>query len=185
MTTLIIGIVLFVGIHFARESGLKKLLLAKVGATPYRLIYALIALAGIVLMVIGKSSAPFSMIYEPPYQLRFVSLIVMIPACVLVTAGNLPMSHLRWNLKHPMLLGTIFWGAAHLWANGDLASLLLFGSLMCWAMVKFITLSQVAGAQTKKPSVVWDISAVVLGFVVYGLLLVYHGQLFGIGLPLA
>ncbi|GIT63622.1 MAG: hypothetical protein Ct9H300mP22_0220 [Gammaproteobacteria bacterium] len=77
---------------------------------------------GLGLIIWGKSIAPFVMIWEPPFELRYLSSIFMIPVFILAVAGNIPMSFLRWQLRNPMLLGVIIWGVAHLWANGDLAS---------------------------------------------------------------
>jgi len=46
-------------------------------------------------------------------------------------------AYLRGNiwraLKHPMLIGVKTWAVAHLISNGDLGSILLFGSFLGWA----------------------------------------------------
>jgi uncharacterized membrane protein len=184
MSILISGLVLFIGVHLLREFSLRDAAIARLGVNYYRLAYSLIAVIGLGLIIWGKSSAPFVMLYQPKYEFITPSHIAMLPAFVLVMAGNLPVSHIRRHTVHPMLIGTAIWGGAHLWANGDLASVLLFGSIGLWAIIKFFSLLKVKPLAAKTASFTWDVVAIFLGFCLYGLVLVYHGQLFGIGLTL-
>ena len=181
--TLILGLALFFAPHLLRDSGRRDAIInALPSMNAYRGLYSVVALAGLGLIIWGKAIAPFSMVWEPIFELRFISHVLMIPAVVLVLAGNLPMSYLRQQLRNPMLLGVTFWGVAHLWSNGDLASMLLFGSFALWGAFKFIALGISQGAVSKKPSILWDIIAVVAGLFLYVLVSVYHGELFGVGL---
>jgi uncharacterized membrane protein len=182
MLLLIVGLCLFTGVHLLREVKLRDLLLERWGRTPYLLAYSLISLLGIVFMVVGKSHTAFTQLWTPIYELRIVTHYLMLPATILVAAGNLPNSHLRQHLRHPMLLGTALWGASHLWANGDLASMLLFGTLTVWALVKLISLWSTPAPAQKPASLLWDLIAIVVGFTAYALIAIFHGQLFGIGL---
>src|SRR5690606_11197186 len=95
------------------------------------------------------------------------------------------------SLTHPMLLGVVVWGGSHLLSNGDLASLLLFGSLAVWAGIKIVTLQlgeawerqrEQQKPVRKQPSLYWDAAAVAIGTIVYGAFLVFHGSLFGFAL---
>ncbi|MEX2131210.1 MAG: NnrU family protein [Pseudohongiellaceae bacterium] len=182
MLLLITGLSLFFGTHLLREFGFREGLLLRLGASRYRILYSLVALTGLALVVAGKAGSAFVMVWQPSYELRFVTHFFMLPASILVVAGNLPTSYLRKHLRHPMLLGTMLWGASHLWANGDLASMLLFGSFTVWALIKFISLNAAAQPVTKTASFTWDVFAVIIGFTLYALITIYHGQLFGIGL---
>jgi uncharacterized membrane protein len=184
MIILIIGLVVFTGIHLSRELGFRDTGIARFGAGGFRLIYSLVALSGLILIIWGKASAGFVQLYEPAYELRYISHLLMIPAFILVVAGNLPASYIRQQTLHPMLLGTAIWGGAHLWANGDLASVLLFGSFVLWSLVKVVSLTRSSKGPSGKPAVIWDLGAVVIGFLAYSTVLIYHGQLFGIGLGL-
>ncbi len=181
MNLLILGLVLFLGAHLAREVRLREGAIARLGRRNYRIVFSLVAVAGVALVILGKASSPFVMIYEPRYELRGISHFVMLPAFVLVVAGNLPLSHLRRAIRNPMLLGTALWGGAHLWANGDLASILLFGSFTVWAIIKFVSLAGVP-EPAERASLLWDLLAVVFGFILYSVVTVFHGHLFGIGL---
>jgi uncharacterized membrane protein len=179
-----IGLILFLFPHLWREVGLRPALLrALPSEAAYKALFSLVTFLGLGLIIWGMTVAPFTMVWQPLFELRWVSHFIMLPALILVAAGNLPMSHLRMLLRHPMLLGVLLWSLAHLWANGDLASLLLFASFALWSMVKIFTLRHQA-RQPRKPSIVWDLIALVTGVVLYLLIFIFHGQLFGVGLTL-
>lgn len=185
MAILTLGLVLFFVPHLFRELGLRQPLL---GALPsenaYKGLFSLLALAGLGLIIWGKSQADFVMVWQPLFELRNVSHVIMIPALILVVAGNMPLSNMRQVLRHPMVLGVLIWGLAHLWANGDLASILLFGGFSLWALVKYISLHRLPGPTDNEPKIVWDIAAVVVGLIFYAVLAINHGRLFGVGLNL-
>ena len=188
MLVLSLGLIIFILPHLLREFGLReKLRNDLLGIGPYMGIHSLLSFFGLGLIVWGKPIAPFIMIWEPPFELRYISSIFMIPAFILVVAGNIPMSFLRWQLQNPMLLGVVIWGVAHLWANGDLASILLFGSFTLWAGLKFATL-RAETTSTSDPELSWlwrDLIAVVAGSILYFIIYVSHGQLFGVGLAIS
>ena len=182
---LIIGLLLFFIPHLQRELGLRQRVMESIPSVgAYKGLYSLITLGGLVLIVWGKSVSPFTMVWQPVYELRFISHVLMLPALVLFIAGNVPDSYLRKHLRNPMLLAVVFWGLAHLWSNGDLASMLLFGGFTLWGLIKFISLGYANDTGTKKASLLWDIIALVGGLSMYVLISIYHGQLFGVGLSL-
>ncbi len=181
------------GLHLLREFGLRDHLQTRLGTRRYRLLFSVGILISLVLIVQGKSGAPFIQLWVPPFNLRSLTHLIMLSATMLFIAGSLPHSFTRELVIHPMLLGVILWGVAHLISNGDLASVLLFGSLPAWAIVKIVSLERVrrgainAAAQpgsppTLRPALQWDAAAIVLGVIAYTLFLVFHGQLFGLAL---
>lgn len=183
---LIGGLLLFLIPHLFHELGLRRRLLENLPSeNAYKGLFSLLVLVGLVMIVVGKGQAEFTMIWEPRFELRNISLILMIPVFILVVAGNIPLSFLRKTVRNPMMLGTVFWGIAHLWSNGDLASILLFGSFTLWAGFKFISLGLRNGPVTARPSLLWDGVALIAGLVLYGLIAVFHGELFGVGLSFA
>ncbi len=190
---LIPGLLLFMGLHLLREFGLRDHLQTRHGTRRYRLFVSVGILISLVLIVQGKSGAPFIQLWVPPFNLRSLTHLIMLSATMLFIAGSLPHSFTRELVIHPMLLGVILWGVAHLISNGDLASVLLFGSLPAWAIVKVVSLERVrrgainAAAQpgsppALRPALQWDAAASVLGVIAYTLFLVFHGQLFGLAL---
>jgi len=186
MTVLVLGLILFLFPHTLREMGLREALAGRFPSPgAYKGVYSLITLAGLVLIIWGKSIAPFVMVWEPPFGMRYLSHFIMMPVFLLVLAGVMPMSWLRVTLRNPLLLGVTLWGAAHLWANGDLASMLLFGGFTLWGATKYFSLWGSAGMAAFEPRMlVWDIVIAGLGMVLYFTLFVFHGDLFGVGLVL-
>jgi uncharacterized membrane protein len=189
MGILILGLVLFIAPHLLREMGLRqsvKHALPSEGA--YMGLYSLVTLAGLGLIIWGKSIAPFQMIWQPIYEWRSLTLLLMIPSLILFVAGNMPLSYLRKILRNPMLLAVFIWSVSHLWSNGDLASILLFGSFAAWSCIKLFSMHSVtttaANTASKPPSLIWDIISIVGGLTLYALLSIYHGQLFGVGISL-
>ncbi|PCI73578.1 MAG: NnrU family protein [SAR86 cluster bacterium] len=186
MAVLVLGLILFFAPHLLREFGLRQPLkdaLPSEGA--YMGLYSLVSLAGLALIIWGKSLSPFQMIWQPIYEWRSLSLMLMIPALICVVAGNVPLSYLRKLLRNPMLVGILLWSLSHLWSNGDLASMLLFGSFAIWSSVKIFTLRCVVNVESKSPEFIWDIISLLAGLGLYVVIGLYHGELFGVGISLA
>lgn len=180
MLLLTAGLGLFIVPHFFREMQLRDALVSRLGEGAYKGLFSLLSLLGLGLIIYGKSRSEFIQIWTPLFDTRWVSLVIMFPSLVLVTAGNLPASALRTTFNHPMLLGVTLWALAHLWVNGDLASMLLFGGFGLWAVIKYCALPS-------RPSIApnrWDAAALVIGCAGYVVLVLFHGSLFGAGIAL-
>lgn len=181
MTLLIIGLLLFLGIHSlpmatTTRDGLQQ----RLGENRYKGLFTLISLVGLVLIVWGYSRAPFQPVYAPVNGALGVAHGVMPIALILLAAANMP-THIRRVLKHPMLIGVLLWSGVHLMANGDLRSILLFGGFGLYAVIDLISEIRrgrdlIGGKPARWPM---DLAAVVGGLVLYGLLLYFHGTLFG------
>ena len=149
----------------------------------YLALFSAVSLAGVVLIIWGKSTASFYMIWDPPFEQRYVASLFMIPASIMIIAGVISNSYIRWYLRNPLLLGVTFWAAAHLWTNGDLSSILLSGTFAIWSLVKLITLRH--QSVQSKPELNWlrrDLTAVICGLTIYLTIYICHGYLFGVGL---
>ena len=186
MPLLVIGLLLFFIPHLLRETGLRDYVLAKLPSeVAYRGAFSLATAIGICLIVLGKSQATFFTVWQPPFEWRAVSHFLMLPGVILVTTGNLPPSYLAAVTRNPMLLGVGLWGLAHLWSNGDLASILLFGCFAMWSMVKFVSMWGIERRPSFAPGIEWDAISILLGSLLYALVAVFHGHLFGVGLNFA
>lgn len=119
--------------------------------------------------------------WAPPFEWRDVSLYLMMPVFALVLAGNLGDNHLRRWFRHPMLLGVLLWGLAHLWSNGDAASMLLFGSFALWAGIKYAARFR-EGPVDAEPRPVRTVAVLVVGAALFVVFMIFHGQLFGVAL---
>jgi uncharacterized membrane protein len=173
MTTLVIGLVLFIGAHvFVTLRAERAAVIARIGEGPYKGLMALVSLVGIILIGYGFAAyraAGDVVVWEPPSWTRHVTVALMWPATVCVVA-----SYCRGNifrtLKHPMQVGVKTWAVAHLISNGDLGSIVLFGAILAWAVYDRITLKRrtdpgappipVRGTRN-------DIIAVVIGTLLY------------------
>jgi uncharacterized membrane protein len=122
-------------------------------------------------------------IWTPPVALRHVSLLLMLVSMILLVAAYVP-SRIRQRVKHPMLLAVKLWALAHLLANGDLASIVLFGSFLAWAVFDLISVKKrgALGPLGTAEGRLWaDGVAIVGGLAIYvAAVLFLHEKLFGV-----
>lgn len=145
MVLLILGLVLFVGVHaFTMARGPRAAVIGRFGEGAYKGAYSLLSLIGIVLISIGYGAYrqdDYLQIWTPPVWTRHLALLLVLPAFVMFVAAYFP-GRIKATLKHPMLAGIKLWALAHLLANGDLGSILLFGSLLAWAVAARISIKR-------------------------------------------
>jgi len=141
MTPLIAGLVLFLGLHSVRivAEPWRESVIARIGRNPWRAVYSIVSLAGFALLVWGYGQARLDpvVVWSPPAWTRHVTSLLVLPAFVLIVAGNMRGTRIKAAVGHPMLLGTKLWAAAHLVSNGMLADIVLFGSFLVWAIVDY------------------------------------------------
>ncbi len=184
MTLLILGLILFLGVHSVRMAapGLRASFVG--GANnAYRGVHAAVSAVGLVLIVWGfaRAAADPHVLYVPLYPLRIVTQVVMAPALVLAVASVLPTGEIKQAVRHPLLIATALWSSGHLLANGDLGGVVLFGALLAWSLTDLATVWNRAPKPVAGPgSYRSDIAAVIGGLVLYGLLVGgLHLWLFG------
>jgi uncharacterized membrane protein len=187
MGLLVIGLVLFLGAHvFVTLRAPRAAVIARIGEWPYKGLMGLVSLVG--LIVIGYGFARYRAtdwiaVWSPPRWTYHIPELLMWPASICVVAayarGNI------WRkLKHPFLVGVKTWAVAHLISNGDLGSIVLFGSVLAWAVYDRITLKRrtdpgapaipVGGLRN-------DIIALLIGTLLYlALGLVFHPLVVGV-----
>ncbi len=141
MTVLLIGLILFLGVHSTRivADPWRTAMLAKLGEGGWKGAYALASAAGLTLIVIGYGQARLDPVdlWIPPLWTRHAASALLLPAFILLTAAYVPGNAIKSRLGHPMVLGTKVWALAHLMANGRLADLLLFGGFLLWSVLAF------------------------------------------------
>ena len=188
MLMLVAGLVLFLGIHSLSivSPSARERLIAISCPTKFRLFYSGVSIVGLVLIWIGYAEARMDLVqlYTPPKGMTHAALLLMLPAFPMLIATYVP-THIRAKLKHPMLTAVKTWALAHLLANGDLASVVLFGSFLAWAVIDRISLKR---RNIKLPtSGPWrnDIIVVVLGVTLYVVMIMWlHRALIGVA-PIA
>ena len=141
MAYLILGLVLFIGVHSVRivADDWRTATIARIGAQPWKGVYSVLSLAGFVLIVWGFSQARMAPIqlWSPPLALRHLAAPLTLIAFVLLVAAYVPGNGIKARVHHPMVLAIKVWALAHLLANGNLAHVLLFGSFLVWAVLSF------------------------------------------------
>jgi len=175
------GIILFVGTHLITSlRPVRAGIISTIGEMPYKGIYSLLSLGGVVLMVMALDKVNFILLYLPPAYAKTIAPVFMLPAFILLAAAFLP-SNIKRFTRHPMLWAFTLWAAAHLIANGDLASFLFFGTFGAYSLFGMIS-QNARGAEksTNKVPLSKDAIVIVLGVVLYVGLVLSHRWLFGV-----
>ena len=188
MILLILGLILFLGIHSIRifADGLRSRQVEKFGLLGWKAIYSIIALLGFVLIIYGYGEARLApvVVWTPPVWTRHLAALLTIPAFILLVAAYVPGTRIKQRVGQPMVASVKIWAFAHLLANGTLADVLLFGAFLAWAVLDLISANRrdrAAGVVYATGPLSRDISAVVIGlaaWVVFALWL--HGPLIGV-----
>jgi len=195
MTLLLLGLILFLGIHTLttlREP--RAALIGRLGEGPYKGLYSLVSAVGLVLIVWGFAryrDTAYLQIWAPPTWLHPVALVLMWFAFVALAAAYSPSGWIKGKLRHPMLVGIKSWALAHLLANGDLGALILFGAFLAWAVYDRIAVKRrgdsalpaMAGNAIGAPRsgfTAGDGIALIVGSIVYAAMFWLHPILIGV-----
>lgn len=142
MLLLVLGLVLFLGVHSTRivAEGWRTGMVARMGEVPWKAVYSVVSVVGFVLIVWGYGLARQNpvLLWAPlPAGVRHLSSLLTLAAFVLLVAAYVPRNHIKAKLKHPMIIGVKLWAFGHLIANNTLADLVLFGAFLVWAVLDF------------------------------------------------
>ena len=188
MKLLVAGLVVFLGVHSLRivADGWRTATIERMGRNAWRALYSIVSLAGFALLVWGYGQARLEgvFLWSPPAWTRYVTSILVLPAFVLIVAGNMKGTRIKAAVGHPMLLGTKVWAFAHLLSNGSLADVVLFGAFLAWSIVDYASCrrrDREAGTVYPPGTSSRDATAIAIGTVawfVFGFWL--HGPLIGV-----
>jgi uncharacterized membrane protein len=190
LVVMILGLVLFIGAHtVTTQRELRARLIGIAGETVYKIVYAVVALAGIALIskgfgdYRGTSHEGLINVWYPPTWTRHLAAALMLPAAILLVAAY-SRGRIYTAVKHPMITAVKVWAAAHLLANGDLGSIILFGSFLGWAVFDRISLkrrSDAGGPPIPVGGPKNDLIAIAIGIVVYvALAFAFHPIVIGV-----
>lgn len=188
LVTLIAGLAVFLGVHtFTTMRGVRAALLARMGEGAYKGLFSVIALVGIILIAYGFAqyrAQGMINVWFPPVWTRHLAFLLVWIAFVCVVAAYIP-GRIKGALKHPMLVGVKLWALAHLLVNGDLGSIVLFGSILAWAVFDRIAVKRrsepVPPSRVPYGGLASDVIAVVIATFVYlGFGFVFHPVLVGV-----
>ena len=189
MSVLIIGLVLFLGLHSVRifAEPWRTAQIAKRGAGAWKGIYSLLSFAGLAPIIWGYGEARLepTVLWASPTWTRHLAALLVLIAFVLLAAAYVPNNGIRYRVHHPMVLGVKVWAFAHLLANNTLADVLLFGSFLVWAVLDFRAARQRdrVGRVSYSPGTLGGtLSTVVVGIAAWALFAFWaHRWLFGVG----
>ena len=181
MAFLIFGIILFIAIHLLPTFPTKRdVLIDRLGYISYLILFSAISSFAFLLIIYGYIQADRTLLWQALAFSRPLSLAIMPIVFILIAAAYLK-THIRAKLKHPMLIGTAIWAIVHLTANGNIASVILFGSFLLYAIADILmakTRPNLIPSGT--PSITHDIMAITLGLISYTAVLYGHEMLFGV-----
>ncbi len=190
MMLLIVGLVAFFTIHLIPTNReLRNGLVERFGEMGYKAAFSVASLVSFILIVFGygKMQAYLGsknpVLWEAPTWASHLALLLMLPAFIALVSAYVP-SHIGAMLKHPMLVAVKIWALAHLLANGDVASLVLFSSFLSFAVYDRISLKRRgdAGRTAEAATAVNDAIVVGIGLSLY-LLMAFYGHPYLIGVP--
>jgi uncharacterized membrane protein len=141
MGVLLLGLVLFLGVHSARivANEARGRFIAQRGEGLWKGLYSLASVLGFVLIIWGYGQARLnpSVLWATPVWARHLASLLNLVAFVLIVAAYVPRNGIKARLHHPMVLGVKAWALAHLLANNTAADLLLFGGFLLWAVLSY------------------------------------------------
>src|ERR1700744_367545 len=187
LSVMILGLALFLGVHaLTTQRKLRERFVVSWGEGGYKIVYSLVAAAGLALIVWGFAhyrATGWVQLWNPPRALKHLNILLMLPASILIVASYIR-GRIYATLKHPMLAGVKLWAFGHLLANGDLGGIILFGSFLAWAGFDRIFLKRRSGAGGPPIPVGGignDLIAVLVGVVVYlALAFAFHPVVIGV-----
>jgi uncharacterized membrane protein len=184
MTYLIIGLLLFFGIHSVGivAPAWRDRTAARLGDQSWKAVYSVVSVIGFIMLVHGYAVARLdpTILYTPPLWLRHVAALLLLPVFPLLLAAYLP-GRIKAAVKHPMLTATKAWALAHLLVNGSVADVLLFGGFLAWAVADRIAVGKRSTQRRTPgapPSKVNDVIAVIGGLAIYVVFVVWAHQRF-------
>ena len=188
MTVMLIGLVLFLGMHSVRiyADDWREAQIAKRGAAAWQGIYTIISLIGFILIIWGYGNArgTTAVLWHPPTWTIYPAAVLIVASAILITVTYVPGTKIKAVIGHPMLAGVKLWAFGHLISNGTLLDVILFGSFLVWSILDFRTSrrrDKSAGTRYEFVSYQRDAIAIVVGLVVGVVFAFYlHGRLIGV-----
>jgi uncharacterized membrane protein len=186
MNIFLSGLIIFFGIHSVAiiNASWRDRMVAKLGKYGWKGLYSLLAIAGLTLLVWGYTlvRAQPVIIFNPAPWLHYISLVLLVPVFPLLVATYYPGRIHAW-VRHPMLVATILWAAAHLLVNGTLPAVILFSAFLVWAVADLVSLKHrnTPDVPAIPASPRNDAIAIIAGLALYALFITHlHSWLFGV-----
>lgn len=179
MALLVAGIILFIATHLVRPfaPGLRAGLIARFGKPAFMALHGIVSLISLFMMAYGFVLARDSggeMLYYPPVFMAHIALTLMLIASICLVSAFMPAGYIRAKLKFPALGAIKLWAFSHLLANGESYSVLLFATILAWAVILRISLKKrIASGEATLPvfvSAKYDVISVIVGALLYAVI---------------
>lgn len=168
---LVAGLLVWTAAHFFKRVAPERR--AAMGDAGRGVVTVLI-LISLGLMIWGYRGAEFIYVWAPPSFLTHVNNLLML-AAIFVFGMSATTGRLRGKMRHPQLTAVKIWAVAHLLVNGDLASIVLFGGMLAWAVAEVIVINKSEEWVRPEPGEAKkDIVLVVITIVVYIVVSLIH-----------
>jgi len=180
MPILLAGVILFFGVHlfsYARDA--RARLVVRMGEGPYKGVYSLISAIGLALMIWGyvktrAGPAAADVIYWPPSWGRHATMLLVLLGMICIGIF-LHKGRLKLWLRNPMSIGVALWASGHLFSNGEMASVILFGSFLLYALLDIVVNTARGTVPSFTPKPRHDLISIMTGLVLYAFFLfVFH-----------
>jgi uncharacterized membrane protein len=153
MAQLTIAALLFVGSHFGLSSPMVRAgLVGRLGEKRFAGLYSLLQILLLAWLVWSFAAAPTLPLWRPAGWTAWIPVLAMPPALLLMVGGlvqpnptavmqdaqgppDIAPRGILTVTRHPVMWAFALWALSHLAANGDAASILLFGAIAVLALV--------------------------------------------------
>ena len=188
MSILILGLVLFIGVHSLRvfADGWRTQMIARMGPLPWKGVYSLVSIATFAVLVIGFRMARRDtlVLYSPPPWMMHVTALLMVFAMILFVAAYIPNNWFKARLHHPQALSVKTWAVAHLLSNGVAADVVLFVAMLAWAVLIYSAArkrDRAAGTVYPPGNAIGTSLTVAAGLIAWAVFAMFlHGPLIGV-----
>ena len=188
MALFILGLAIFLGVHSVRifADGWRTQMIGRMGAMPWKGLYAAVSILGFVILVIGfrQVRAESTVLYVTPAWMKHVTAVLMMVAMILFVAAYIPRNWFKARFHHPQVLSVKAWALSHLLAVGVAADVILFGAFLAWAVLSFSAARRRDRANNvayAAPNAIGTTITVATGLVAWSVFaLLLHGPLIGV-----
>ena len=190
MIVLIIGLVIFFGMHLVPVTGVKSSLIERMGEKKYQSIFSIISLVGFIIIIYGFSlidtcnpmmadcETDNFYLWDSFEYSKEISFLLMPISIIFIVASQMK-SNIKKVVHHPMLIGVLIWSFVHLLSTGDLRSIILFASFGAFSIIDIIFTRKTA-EQGISFSILNDVVVIVVGLVLYSIILYFHEYVSGL-----
>lgn len=183
MVMLLAGVLLWAIVHMLPGPGrqLRQKLIASAGENPYKGMFSITLVAALLLIVFGWRTTMPEAIYLPPSWGR-IAAITLMPIAIFLFGASHAKTRVKRVIRHPQLTSVVVWSIAHLLANGDNRSILLFGGMGLWAILEIAVINRRNRDWVKPdvPPLAVEIRGIVITAVVFVALVFLHPLFAGV-----